>query len=180
MIEGRQIHLRTVKEKDLGELFDGFSSLRSRGEYLSLHLPSEPLFRKEFLETGFWQEQKGMLVVCFQDRIVGSVWFEKMEKLEGLSLYFYVLKKEDRGRGYMSEGLSLFTSYLFSSYQIERLQICIPDYSKAALQIVKKNGFQFEGILRRALFQRGDHVDICLYSLLRSDVKPIAKISLGC
>lgn len=169
MIEGENVQLRTVKEKDLEELYFFFDSIRLKGEYLPQELLSEQKFKNKFYETGFWEEAEGHLVVVSKEKIAGAVWYKKRAGFESLGLYFYMFRAEDRGKGLMTEALSLFTRYLFETRKVERLEILIPNYSKAALRIAEKGRFHFEGILRSALFHRGKYIDLCLYSLIRSD-----------
>lgn len=176
MLEGQAIHLRTVKEGDLGELYAYLDSIRLKGEYLVSDLLSEHQFRLSFYETGFWSEEKGTLLLTQEGRLVGAIWYEKQTFFDCLDLHFYVFRKEDRGKGVMKEALTLFCAYLFATKKVERLQISIPDYSKAALRVAQKCGFQFEGIARSAFFHRGAYLDLCIYSLLRSECKGIEKI----
>lgn len=176
MLESQNIHLRTVKEGDLFELYSYFDSIRMKGEYLCSELISEHPFRLKFYETGFWEEDKGTLLLMQGDRLVGAIWFERQTFFDCLDLHFYIFRLEDRGKGMMSEALALFARYLFATKKGERLQISIPDYSKAALRVAQKCGFQFEGIARSALFHRGAYLDLCIYSLLRSECKGIEKI----
>lgn len=176
MLEGRNVHLRTVKEADLGELYAFLDSIRLKGGYLSSDLLSEHLFRLNFYESGFWSEEKGTLLITLEGRLIGALWFDLQTFLDCLDLHFYIFEPNDRRQGYMQEALSLFALYLFATKKIERLQISIPDYSKGALRVAQKCGFQFEGIARSAFFHRGAYLDLCIYSLLRSECKGIEKI----
>lgn len=173
MLEGKNLHLRTVKERDLPELYNYLDSIQMKGEYLSSELLSEYQFRLQFFETGFWSEEKGTILIVHDLRIVGAIWFERQAFFECLDLRFYIFRSQDRGKELMKEALSLFSSYLFDTRKIERLQISIPDYSKAALRVAQKCGFHFEGIARSALFLRGAYLDLCIYSLLRSERLPV-------
>lgn len=176
MLEGQNVHLRTVKESDLVEVYAFLDSIRLKGEYLASDLLSEHQFRLAFYETGFWSEEKGTLLLTKGDRLVGAIWFEKQTHFDCLDLHFYIFRPEDRRKGLMKEALVLFATYLFATKKIERLQISIPDYSKAALRVAQKCGFQFEGIARSAFFHRGAYLDLCIYSLLRAECKEIEKI----
>lgn len=178
MLECKNVYLRTVKEGDLAELYAFFDSIRMKGEYLSSDLLSEHQFRLDFYETGFWSEEKGTLVLIQEERMVGAIWFERQTFLDCLDLQFYIFRLEDRGKEWMREALSVFATYLFATKKVERLQISIPDYSKSALRVAQKCGFQFEGIARSALFHRGKYLDLCIYSLLRCECKGIEKIYL--
>jgi RimJ/RimL family protein N-acetyltransferase len=170
MIEGKNLKLRTVKESDLDDLFAALDSIRLRGEYLESRLLSQKQFRDEFERTGFWQEQQGMILIE-KETPIGVIWYRQSELLDGLTLQFLLFDPEARGRGFMTEALSLFCAYLFSTRKIQRLQIAAPDYLKAAFRVAQKCGFQFEGIAREAFFHRGRYLDLCLYALLRGDCK---------
>ncbi len=180
MIEGKITHLRTVKEKDLEELYAHFDSLRVRGEYLPASLLSEKQFKKEFEETGLWTGDRGTILLTApnDNRIIGAIWFERAELFDCLSLRFLIFRENERGIGIMSDALDLFCSYLFSTKKVQRLQIAVPDYLKPAIRVAQKCGFQFEGIARESLFHKGRYLDLCLYSLLRNECKNLEKIYL--
>ncbi len=169
MLEGKNLNLRTVKEGDLSELYAYFDSIRMKGEYLSSELLSEHQFRSQFYETGFWTDERGTLLVLKDGQLVGAVWFERQLFFDCLDLHFYVFHPKNRAKGIMQEALPLFVSYLFAAKKVERVQILVPGYSKAALRVAQKCGFQFEGIARSALFYRGSYLDLCIYSRLRSE-----------
>lgn len=176
MIESKNLNLRTVKEGDLLELYLALDSIRMRGDYLPSYLLSEHQFRLKFYETGFWEEEKGTLLVVQNERLVGALWFEKQTFFDCLDLHFYIFRTDDRRKGVMSEALPLFASYLFGIQKMERLQISIPNYSQAAIRLAQKCGFKFEGIARSSLFAKGSYQDLCIYSLLRGEAKPIENI----
>ncbi len=175
MLEGNSVILRCVKEEDLSRLYMSMNSLRMKGEYLSAELISEHQFRLQFYETSLWSEDRGMLMILHKERLVGAIWYEKAP-LDALDLHFYTFDKADRNKGYMKEAIMLFSRYLFATKKIERIQVSIPDYSQAALKLVQRCKFQFEGIARSAFFHRGSYLDLCIYSMLRSECKEIEKI----
>lgn len=176
MLRGKNLHLRTVKEQDLGNLHSYFDSISMRGEFLKSDLLSFHRFELEFIETGFWKGEKGTLLIEIRDQVIGAIWFERQFFLDCLDIHFYIFQPQHRGKGVMTEVLSLFAAYLFATKKIERLQVSIPDYSKAALRVAQKCGFQFEGIARSSFFHRGKYLDLCIYSLLRSECSDLKKV----
>lgn len=170
MIEGKTLQLRTVKTSDLAELYFFLDSIRFKGEYLPSDLLSEERFRKTFFETGFWEEERGTFLIEAEEKVLGAIWFESLLNMEGFGVTFYIFRPEDRGKGWMSEALFLACKHLFFVKRIERIQSLVPNYSKGAIRTLQKCGFQFEGILRKGLFQGGEWIDLCLYSLLRADL----------
>lgn len=176
MLKGRNLHLRTVKEEDLGNLYSYFDSIAMRGEFLKSDLISFHQFELEFIETGFWKEEKGTLLIEVRNHVVGAIWFERQTFLDCLDIHFYIFQPQHRGKGIMTEALSLFAAYLFATKKIERLQISIPGYSKAAIRVAQKCGFQFEGIARSSFFHRGKYLDLCIYSYLRKECENLNKV----
>ena len=68
MLEGRGVRLRTVRESDLDALYEAHCDIRNRGPYFPLGVHSEPDFRRDFAEHGFWQKSEGMLLITARRR----------------------------------------------------------------------------------------------------------------
>lgn len=172
MIRGNSLHLRMIKEKDLTEFFSLQEKARMQGEYLGGNFISETHFRKAFQEHGFWKDDEGMLLIVNPDeRLLGSLSYQKMPACEALQLHFFLFRAEDRGKGIMSEALALFATFLFRTKNINRLQIGIPSYDRACIRVAQKCRFTFEGITRKAVFHKGTYLDLCIYSMLREENK---------
>ncbi|BBB91930.1 MAG TPA: GNAT family protein [Methylomusa anaerophila] len=178
MIEGKNINLRTVTENDLTELFALASRLREMGEFWSVLLPSEPNLKKEFAETGFWSKNFGkMLITDKTNTIIGEIsYFKNAHYRCGYEIGYQLFREETRGKGTMTEALSLFSSYLFALYPIPRLQITCMAGNIASSRVAEKCGFKHEGTLRKATFNRGQYHDLELFSLLREECPSLGDV----
>ena len=175
MIKAKNILLRPVEEVDLDMLFVLESAAFLQMDNAFFTMESFYKFKQRFYQTGFWNDDEGIsLILDKQGRILGKIEYRKCNS-DALTLYFLLYKEEDRGQGYMGEALPLFASFLFAIKKINRLQLDIPDYNTAAIAAAQKGGFSFEGIARQALFQKGRYLDLCVYSLLREESKPVDK-----
>ena len=172
MLDGKGFVLRSVRASDVEELFDLLRAQDLLKSAIRGILP-EHKFQQKFEETGFWEEEEGAILIMKKKKIAGFIEYMRALPFDGLNLSICVFKEEDRGQGLMSSALSLFSLHLFETKKIQRLQIFIPDYNKAAIRVVQKCRFQFEGIAREAAFHRGAYRDLCLYSLLRREVEKI-------
>lgn len=172
MIHSRTIQLRTVREADLDHLYVLITDIANRGDYVPLHIRSETTFKRQFHETGFWNDDDGrMLIVIPEDEIVGSIWFFKsVPYFDGLEIGYTLFDPQRRGQGIMTEALSLLTDYLFQSRNIHRVQLIIADGNVASEKVAQKCGFTYEGTARQAMYQRGRHLDMKMYSLLRDEL----------
>jgi RimJ/RimL family protein N-acetyltransferase len=172
MIRGKTIRLRTVRETDLAHLYTLLTDIVNRGDFVPLHIPPEATFKRQFHETGFWSEDYGrFLIVNATDEIVGSIWFFKsIPYFDGLEIGYTMFDPQQRRQGIMTEALSLCVDYLFQSTKIHRVQLIIAEENIASERVAQKCGFTYEGTARQAMFQRGRHQDMKLYSLLRHEV----------
>lgn len=174
MIRGKHVLLRTVRESDLDALFGFLSDLSTRGEHFPIRLLSESQFRKDFRESGFWSDSFGRLLICGpEDRILGSIWyFQTAPYYDGLEIGYHLFEVQSRGKGYMSESLALLVEFLFSTRKINRLQLTVMLGNEASRRVAQKCGFRSEGVVRGALFLRGENHDLEMFSLLRTDTRP--------
>ncbi|HEX2076228.1 MAG TPA: GNAT family protein [Longimicrobium sp.] len=180
MIKGNLILLRPVRSTDLDALYGFLTDLSTRGEHFPLGFPSESAFRKDFQETGFWTEAFGRLLICEHDGPVrGSIWyFKPAPYMDALEIGYQMFDVHSRRRGYMSEALGLLVRYLFATRQLSRVQLTTLTANTASQRVAEKNGFQREGVLRGAVYLRGESHDVQMFSLLRHEL-PAAGASAG-
>lgn len=169
MIRGEKILLRTVREADLDQYYDLSSDISNRGAYFSLEIQSQVDFKNRFREHGFMEDTKGTFLICAADQIVGAISFFPASYYNGLEFGYILFDEASRGKGYMTEAVSLLVKHLFATKKINRLQIAAVPDNIASKRVAEKCGFQFEGIIREAAFMHGKNHDIALYSLLRSE-----------
>jgi ribosomal-protein-alanine N-acetyltransferase len=171
MIKGKQINLRVVRERDLDTLFELLSDVENRGEYFPIDLPSEPDFKRAFHEDGFWsEERRRLLVVDKDDRILGHIWcFKSVSYFDALEIAGILFDPKDRNKGLMTEALGLTVRFLFETTKVNRLQLTVALGNEASKRVAQKCGFKSEGVARQAMFQKGKHLDLEWFSLLRED-----------
>jgi RimJ/RimL family protein N-acetyltransferase len=171
MIQGKKINLRLIKEDDITEITKLGNSLTERGEYVSLELCSEVLLKKHFNDTGFWQKDFGkMLIISKTGNILGDiVFFKGVKECEGYDIGYQIYKQENRGKGYTTEALKLFSAYLFELKPINRLEICVFNDNVPSRRIAEKCGYVYEGTMRQAYFARGKYHDLQILSILREE-----------
>lgn len=172
MIEGRNIKIRPLKDKEIDHFFSLLETAIIRNEFFPFNIESEYNFKKQYQNTGFWQENEGIaLILNFDDEIIGMIAYIKSYFLEAFELKYIIFEEKNRAKGYMKEALSFFSSFLFANRKINRLQLAIPDYHRASIAVAQKCGYTFEGIAREAIFSKGKYLDVCIYSLLRKEAK---------
>jgi len=172
MIKGEKIILRNVRESDVDVLYSLKNNVEERGEFWNLLLLSQPLFKKKFNDTGLWTEDYGcMIIETVEGDIVGEiVYFKTCWYIPGYEVGYQVFKRENRGKGYTSEALKIFSRYLFGAYNIERLEVNVALDNEGSRRVAEKNGFKHEGIKRKVFYCRGKFIDCNSLSLTREDL----------
>ncbi len=174
MLKGTHIVLRPVRERDLDALWEAHTDVSNRGAFFPLGVLSEPAFRKQFAEGGFWQKEEGLLVIAApDDEIVGHIeFFKPVSYWDAFELSYQLYDERAAGRGYVTEAVQLLVDYLFATKKQHRIHLVIVPENAASRRIAEKCGFVLEGIVRGAFFNAGRNHDVVLYSLLRDDPRP--------
>ena len=174
MLRGQSISLRPVREKDLDALYDAHVEIRNRGAFFPLGVRSEPAFRRDFAEHGFWQREEGLLVIVGEgDQVAGHIeFFKPVGYWDAFELSYQLYDDRFAGRGYTTEAVQLLVDYLFGAKKQHRIQLVIVPENAASRRIAEKCGFALEGTVRGAFYNDGRNQDVLLYSLLKSDLRP--------
>lgn len=176
VLQGNKVCLRTVRESDLDIIYRLMTDVSEKGEYWLLDIPAEPAFRRGFIERGFWHDNFGRMLILDKtaDRIIGEIiYFRNADYRAGYEIGYQIFRREDRGKGYMSEALPLFSAFLFEARPIPRLQLTVVAGNEASRSVAERAGYRYEGTLRQAAFLAGKYVDLELLGLLREDCPPL-------
>jgi RimJ/RimL family protein N-acetyltransferase len=172
MLKGQSITLRPVHEADLDQLYAYHVDIDNRGSFFPRGVLAEPAFRKQFLETGFWRNEEGMLVIVSpQAEILGHIeYFKTVNYLDEYELSYHVYAPEHRGKGVATEAVNLLVRYLFEAKRVNRIRLVIHPDNRASRRLAEKCGFRHEATARGAWYHQGSHRDVEIYAILHAEV----------
>jgi ribosomal-protein-alanine N-acetyltransferase len=172
MLKGKTVTLRPIRESDLERLYALHLDIANRGDFFPRGIMSQPKFRAQFQETGFWTVDEGMLVILdTSDEIIGHIEFYKtVNYLDEIELSYILYSEEHRGRGAMAEAVDLLVRYLFETKPVNRIRLVIHPANAASRRLAEKCGFRHEGTARGAWYNKGTHQDVEIYSILHDEV----------
>ncbi|MGD8454127.1 MAG: GNAT family protein [Phycisphaerae bacterium] len=178
MLEGHNVNLRLLTEADIAPLLTAANTYAEHGEFDARAFLVDPVFRKEFADSGWWRDNQGMMLVTDKlDNMLGHiVFFEGMRHEAGYEVGYTIFRRRDRGRGYMTEALRIFSAYLFQQKPIARLHVKMLKGNVASRRIAEKSGYQLEGTFRRFGFANGQYYDHEVLALLREECPPLAEV----
>jgi len=171
MMIGSCFKLRHVRKDDVETLIGLLNHPDTKGDYLSLELilPGvvEKLFDDEFLSK---ETRETFLIIDEHDAIIGRVFhFKSVPYFNAREIGYCMFSTAHRGKGIMQEAVHLITSYVFNTSLVNRLEIHMHVENIASEKVAIACGYFKEGVMRGAVFNRGKHIDVKLYALLRSE-----------
>lgn len=155
MTESR-VYLRPVTKRDRDEF------VAAMREAVSLHKPwivsptSRELFNS-YLRRVDRDDHMGLLVIDrATDAIAGCININNIIRGTFLSATLgYYVTVPYAGRGYMREGLALAVEHAFTQLGLHRLEANIQPANRRSIRLVRKCGFEKEGISPRFMFING-------------------------
>ena len=82
----------------------------------------------------------------------------------------YAIGKKYWNKGYVTEAMKEFSEFLFSLGIHKVTASCFLE-NVASKRVMEKCGMKKEGILRQRVLNKGEFIDVALYSILRSDLE---------
>ena len=102
-------------------------------------------------------------------RVIGTIGFIWYSAENSSAEIGYSLSADHWNRGYATQALQAVSAEAFRSLPLNRLEAQHDVRNPASGRVMQKSGFRKEGILRSRVFNKGEYVDVALYSLLKSD-----------
>jgi len=174
MLRGENVVLGAIREEDI----DVLASWYENTDFLRFYdfHPAIPKTREQLRKI--YEDGPGESFVPLairlnaNDRLIGLI------ELDGISVnnrfsWISIGFGDDshRGKGYGYEALSLAVEFAFRELNLERLQLNVLSYNKAAIRLYEKLGFQKEGTYREAVLRDGKRHDLLLYGILEREWK---------
>jgi RimJ/RimL family protein N-acetyltransferase len=169
LLEGKNVNLKIMEKEDLPLFAEWFNKPEVFGEYNPLRQmsrsDSEKMLESPHELKPFFIEKKDGVRVGFVAH------FYVLHPAGKLLEIGYSLVPSERGKGYCTEAVEIMMDYLFLSRDVKRIQACTDTRNLASQRVLEKAGFRKEGTMRQYLFERGQHRDTYLYSILRDEWK---------
>lgn len=145
------VKVRELKHEDK----DAFLAAMQRSQALHHPWVKAPTTPKEFDEyfKKFQQPNQKSYLVCHESGHIAGV-INVSEIVMGLFQNAYIgfyVTADYAGKGYMSAGLKLVLKKVFQELDLHRIEANIQPENTLSIQLVKKNGFRYEGYSPRYL-----------------------------
>ncbi len=180
-IKSENLLLSQISINDIDKIHSKTSDYQQIGNSFSTRIRSKDYWMKKYNTNGLWDDDYGMLKINdVEDKeLIGVIWyFVSMPYVEGFEIGFNIFNSSKREKGFAAEALNLFSNYLFSAYNINRLQCntYLPIDHPSIKSLTEKTGYLYEGTMRKAVYIRGKLIDLHLFSLLKENSKDLINL----
>ncbi|MDC3210564.1 GNAT family N-acetyltransferase [Saprospiraceae bacterium] len=170
----KNLELR-LPEKEFAKTL--FQIIEDQREYLGKWLPwvEKNKIEKdslEFLKSSILFNNGGQKLttfIFFNQELVGSIAFVKIDKRNKVAEIGYWLSKNQQGNGIVSLACQRLIKYGFEKMNLNRIEINIASENSKSLVIPNKLGFIHEGTTRESLYFNDKFYDEEKYSLLQKE-----------
>jgi RimJ/RimL family protein N-acetyltransferase len=145
------------------------------GRYLMIYLPST----LEQLEERYKENMHNPNMILFSivtcpsdqqgEKLIGGLGAEINWKDRNAEIGIMIGEKEFWGKGYGTDTMTLFTEYLFTTLNMNRVELSTFDFNIRAQKCYRKVGFVEEGKKRQDKYQDGKYHDVVIMGILRDE-----------
>lgn len=174
---GRRVYLRTLQPQDLDELAEWaenpFIERMVGSEFLNAY---KHVYDKDpsFYEAVLTDTTQVVLVVEANrgwTKPVGLARLFNIHLLEGYGFLEVMLTDQKAiRRGFGVEAGKLISYYGVDVLGLRRIEAKVYEYNRLSANSLRRNGFQQEGLLRKAGYQEGQYWDVLVFGILKDEI----------
>lgn len=172
ILETDRLILREITQDDCKDIFDCFSNeevIKHYGQEAFVDMKQADTLI-QFFSLSF-KEKKGIrwgIERKEEKGLIGTVGFNLLSLKHKRAEIGYELHPDYWRKGYVSEAVTCILQYGFSDLGLSRIGAVVFTENDASILLLKKLGFEREGILRDYMIQNGTAHDTYIYSMLKN------------
>ncbi|RDI36650.1 GNAT family N-acetyltransferase [Falsibacillus pallidus] len=172
-IETPRLKLRKIYREDAPSLFKIFSMDEVTKFYdvdpFKSEEEAERLIEKLHLNFELKKQIRWAIILKEKNEFIGTIGYHEMEPEHFKAEIGYDLHPDHWGKGLMTEAINKVVNFGFDKLGFNRIEAVYHSLNEASKRVLHKNGFQYEGTLRKRFLINGEFTDACISSIIRSD-----------
>lgn len=171
-LKTKRLLLRQIKKEDTLNIYTGLSNtdvIKYYGiSFRSLEATEEQMIWYKALEqnaTGIWW------AICSLDNqsFYGAGGFNGLDKAHKKAEIGFWLLPEFWGQGFMQESFPVICDFGFNQLHLHRIEGFVDHENVNCKRAIEKMDFQLEGTMRECEIKDGRHLNVDIYSKLKTD-----------
>ncbi|MDP3703817.1 MAG: GNAT family protein [Candidatus Omnitrophota bacterium] len=171
MINGKLVTLRAIEREDLPLIISWRNDPEVYRHYIEYEPLSMPKQERWFESILAHPTEKNLVVALPNGQAIGTVGLGNIDERSrvGEVIRFVMGVQRYRLMGHAVEALYLMLSYGFSHLNLHKIYATDLSTNPKMISMHQQFGFVQEAVLRQHVFHEGEHVDVVIMGLLRSE-----------
>ena len=172
LIVDKNIRLKEIGFEHLRPIFNTIDSQRDYlGEWLPfVELTKDISFTNQFIENYVNSNKNNLtFAIIYQKQFAGLIGLKDTDPDNQKTEIGYWLSEKRQGLGIVTCSCKTLIDYVFSTLNINRIQIKAATENFKSRKIPEKLGFAFEGIERDGELHTRGFIDLAIYGLLKKE-----------
>jgi ribosomal-protein-serine acetyltransferase len=112
------------------------------------------------------------LAIFYNSQLAGNIVLESIDQYKHMDAEIsYWIGKQFEGKGIVTRSTQEILKYAFEDLGLNRIKLQIAKGNTRSKKIADKLGFTLEGTMRQAYRTNDEFQDICIYSILKDEIK---------
>ncbi len=173
-LEGTKIILRKFKIEDADQVYENVREPSHRPWAYTIKDPYSLKDAADWIEKthkDFATREAFQFAIVLKDtgEVIGGAGLHSINWNNRKAEVGYLIRKQDRGKGYATEVAKLLLNHAFKDLQLNKIGARMFAENEASRKILEKCGFTLEGTFRKERFKDGIYYDELRYGLLYSE-----------
>lgn len=126
---------------------------------------------RKWLEYVLNQERKTNFAIASDTELIGGIGVTFQDDVHRLwGRLGYWIGEPFWGQGIVPAAVGVFVPYAFDTFGFVRISADVYARNRGSARVLEKNGFTFEGRMRKAVVKEGEICDILIYSILAEEI----------
>lgn len=172
-LETRRVILRKLQLSDASNMFDIFSKDEVT-KYYDLDTFTSIKQAEELIERLLYRYEnrkqiRWAIVLKETEQFIGTCGFHAIEEEHWKAEIGYELHPDSWGQGIMTEVIKAVIQYGFKEIGLNRIEAFYDPENISSARVLEKNGFEYEGLLKKRFFEKGKFVDGAIAAIIKED-----------
>jgi RimJ/RimL family protein N-acetyltransferase len=177
MLIGKKITLKPLKVEDAKFTLELRYDIDANKALIGYPYPVNLENEKQWVENLYTKGSRESIYYAIEENsskdFAGYLSLQKINYINRNGDFGIILLKRFRGKGYSTDAMKLFFSYIFEQINLRKIKLEVLKENNKAIKIYKDIGFKEEGIFKEHIYQDGKYKDLVLMSLFSTDFKNI-------
>lgn len=173
VLQGDRILLRRIIEEDIEDIFKIYSDpeVAKYDWYYPIEDLDKALAIIENFDEAYYEKEEITWGVARKsdNKIIGYCCLGDFDDTSRRCEIGYGFMREEWNKGYGTETVKALVKFAFEKMNINRLEGTVTLGNEPSVKVLKKCGFEQEGIFRERTFMKGEFVDDVILAILRKN-----------